>query len=90
MTELPSVGPGNPIALRIIEVVAEAGNVSPAEVHADSTLSELGFDSLSALNLVFALEEEFDIDIPNDEVAGVQDVLEIIENVSRLLDNNEQ
>jgi acyl carrier protein len=42
-------------------------------------------DSLDALNMIFALEEEFDIDIPNEEAAKMKSVDEAIHGVEELL-----
>jgi len=42
-------------------------------------------DSLDALNMIFALEEEFDINIPNVEAARMKSVEEAIHGVEDLL-----
>lgn len=42
-------------------------------------------DSLDALNMIFALEEEFDIDIPNEEASRMKSVGEAIQGVEELL-----
>ena len=66
------------------EVVVEQLNVNPDEVKEESKFVEdLGADSLDVVELVMALEEKFDIEIPDDEaekIGTVQDVLDYIEN----------
>ncbi|WP_456392211.1 acyl carrier protein [Nitratifractor sp.] len=65
------------------EVVVEQLNVSPDEVKEDSKFVEdLGADSLDVVELVMALEEKFDIEIPDEEaekIATVADAIKFIE-----------
>lgn len=67
----------------IKEVVVEQLNVDPAEVKEDSKFVEdLGADSLDVVELVMALEEKFDIEIPDQEaekLVTVGDVITYIE-----------
>jgi acyl carrier protein len=66
------------------EVVVEQLNVSPDEVKEDAKFVEdLGADSLDVVELVMALEEKFDIEIPDSEAEGivtVSDAVKFIEN----------
>ena len=68
----------------IKEVVVEQLSVNPDEVKEESKFVEdLGADSLDVVELVMALEEKFDIKIPDDEaekIQTVQDVLSYVEN----------
>ena len=68
----------------IKEVVVEQLSVSPDEVKEDAKFVEdLGADSLDVVELVMALEEKFDIDIPDDEaekIATVADVVAYVES----------
>lgn len=67
----------------IKEVVVEQLNVNPDEVKEDSKfVDDLGADSLDVVELVMALEEKFNIEIPDDEaekIATVSDVVKYIE-----------
>ncbi|WP_299147988.1 acyl carrier protein [uncultured Tateyamaria sp.] len=49
---------------KVIEIVAEQAVLEPGDVHLDSTLEDLGIDSLGLVESIFAIEEEFDISIP--------------------------
>ena len=66
------------------EVVVEQLNCIADEVKEESKFVEdLGADSLDVVELVMALEEKFDIEIPDDEaekIQTVQDVVNYIEN----------
>ncbi|MDA3945615.1 MAG: acyl carrier protein [Helicobacteraceae bacterium] len=68
----------------IKEVVVEQLSVNPDEVKVESKFVEdLGADSLDVVELVMALEEKFDIEIPDDEaekIQTVQDVLNYVES----------
>jgi hypothetical protein len=56
----------------------------------DTTFDELGFDSLDGLNLVFELEEEFDMTIPDDKVQDMRGVRQAVEGIEMLLAAKEQ
>ena len=68
----------------IKEVVVEQLSVNPEEVKEESKFVEdLGADSLDVVELVMALEERFDIEIPDDEaekILTVKDVLNYVES----------
>ncbi|WP_299369774.1 acyl carrier protein [uncultured Tateyamaria sp.] len=49
---------------KVIEIVAEQAVLEPSDVSLDSTLEDLGIDSLGLVESIFAIEEEFDIQIP--------------------------
>lgn len=66
------------------EVVVEQLNVSPDEIKEDSKFAEdLGADSLDVVELVMALEEKFDIEIPDsdaEKIITVADAVKYIES----------
>ncbi|MEO0402403.1 MAG: phosphopantetheine-binding protein [Pseudomonadota bacterium] len=49
---------------KVIEIIAEQAVLEPGDVSVDSTLEELGIDSLGLVESIFAIEEEFDIAVP--------------------------
>lgn len=70
----------------IKEVVVEQLDCNPAEVKEDSRFAEdLGADSLDVVELVMALEEKFDIEIPDEDaekIKTVADAMKYIENIA--------
>ena len=66
------------------EVVIEQFDCDPAEVKEDSKfIEDLGADSLDVVELVMALEEKFDIEIPDEDaekILTVADAINYIEN----------
>jgi acyl carrier protein len=64
------------------EVVVEQLNVNPDEIKIDSKFVEdLGADSLDVVELVMALEEKFDIEIPDSDAEKITTVGEAIKYV---------
>ncbi|KIC37516.1 acyl carrier protein [Leisingera sp. ANG-M7] len=49
---------------KVIAIIAEQAVLEPSDVTLDSTLADLGIDSLGVVESIFAIEEEFDISIP--------------------------
>lgn len=65
------------IASQVIEIIAEQALLEPGDVTKDSTLEDLGIDSLGLVESIFAIEEAFDISVPfnaNDPSAGDFDI----------------
>jgi acyl carrier protein len=74
------------ITARILAIIAETQRKDPAEVTLDSSFEELGIDSMDGVNIVFALENEFDINVPDDDVKKLRSVREIVEGVTKLVE----
>ena len=71
---------------RIISGLAKVLNKQPSQIQMESRLIEdLEVDSLDALDLIFKLEEEFDIEIPQGELpfATVQDVINYVQEKTK-------
>jgi acyl carrier protein len=73
------------IADRVITVIAKAQHLSPEAVTIDSTFEELKIDSLDGINIVFAIEEEFGIEIPDDSAKLIRSVRDVATGVEQLL-----
>ncbi|MGV6847806.1 MAG: acyl carrier protein [Marinibacterium sp.] len=62
---------------RVIRIIAEQAILDPSDITPDSTLADLGIDSLGLVECIFAIEEEFDISVPfnaNEPTAGEFDI----------------
>ena len=70
---------------RVRKVIAASKRIPEDKVTVDSTFEELGIDSMDAVEILFALENEFDINIPDEEVKTVRNVRQMVEGVERLL-----
>lgn len=49
---------------KVILIIAEQGLLNVADVSLSATLEDLGIDSLGVVESIFAIEEEFDIEVP--------------------------
>jgi acyl carrier protein len=75
---------------RVIRVFAEFKKVGSDEIGMETTFEELGFDSLDGLNLIFELEEEFDVMIPDDQVTSMKSVSEAVLGIETLLSEKQK
>lgn len=55
---------GTSVQDRVIAIIAERAVLEVGDVKPDSTLEELGIDSLGLVEAIFAIEEAFDISVP--------------------------
>jgi acyl carrier protein len=71
---------------QIREIICVELQIDPERVVADARLSELGMDSVSALNILFAIEEAFGLDsIDVDKMPEIQTVRDLEAIVGRLI-----
>ncbi len=71
------------IEAKIIKIVADQLNVDESEINSDSSfVDDLGADSLDTVELVMAFEEEFGIEIPDEDAESIQSVQNAIDYVA--------
>ncbi len=78
------------VSERVLRVFKDFRQAEPGEITLNTTFEELGFDSLDGLNLVFELEEEFDIAIPDDKAQAMGSVSEVIAAIEDMLEAKEE
>lgn len=78
------------VAERVIRVFSEFKKVPPEDIKMDTTFAELCLDSLDGLNLIFELEEEFNVMIPDDKVESMKSVSEVVDGIQWLLDHPDE
>ncbi|MBD5455299.1 MAG: acyl carrier protein [Lachnospiraceae bacterium] len=65
---------------RVVEIIKEQLNLENAEMGLETSFKEdLNVDSLDLFELVMALEEEFDIEIPSEDLEKITTVGAVIE-----------
>ena len=70
------------IEQRVRKIVSEQLGVNEADIKNESTfVDDLGADSLDVVELVMALEEEFETEIPDDEAEKITNVQQAIDYV---------
>ena len=77
------------VSARAIAVIAKTQHLPPESITIDKTFAELKFDSLDGMNIMFAIETEFDIAIPDDRVPQIKSVREMVEGIEELLAEKE-
>ena len=75
MSDAPS------IRQRVIDAIARSKRVDAAGIKPETTFEELGMDSLDAIELLFEIEEEFDLTVEDDAVQGKETVGQVIDAV---------
>ena len=69
---------------RVIDIVAEQLGANKDQISRDTSfVNDLGADSLDTVELVMELEEEFDINIPDDAAEKIQTVGQAIEHIEK-------
>ena len=75
------------IESKIIKIVADQLNVDESEINSDSSfVDDLGADSLDTVELVMAFEEEFGVEIPDEDAEGIQSVQNAIDYIAAKAD----
>ncbi len=69
----------------VIEVIAKTQHLPPESITVDKTFAELKIDSLDGMNILFAVESEFDITIPDEQAAGIKSVRQMVEGIEKLV-----
>jgi acyl carrier protein len=70
---------------RIRNVIANTQRIPVEKVTIDSSFEELGIDSMDGVNILFALENEFNITIPDEAAKQIRNVRQMMEGVERLI-----
>ena len=70
------------VETRVKEIIVEQLGVDATEVNPQASfVNDLGADSLDTVELVMALEEEFDVEIPDDQAEKIQTVNQAVEYI---------
>ena len=77
------------VEAKVIEIIVREQHLDPNAVTIDSTFEELGIDSLDGVNILFALEEEFKIDVPDAVAQNMRSVRQVVESLTRVLEGKD-
>ena len=78
------------VAERVVRVFSEFKKLPAVDIKMGTTFDELGLDSLDGLNLIFELEEEFNVAIPDAQVQSMKTVGQVVEGIEEILANQPQ
>lgn len=74
------------IKQRVVDLIVEKLGVEREEVKPEAhVIDDLGADSLDVVELVMALEEEFDIEIPDEDAENIRTVKDIFDYIDRIV-----
>lgn len=75
----------NALIDRVAAVIAKTQHLPAENITIDKTFAELDFDSLDGMNILFAVETEFGISIPDDQVPEIKSVRQMVDGIRKLL-----
>ena len=67
---------------KIRDIVAEQLNVDPEYITMDTRFDELNADSLDVVEVIMTLEQEFDMQIPDEEAERIKDIGAVVDYIS--------
>jgi acyl carrier protein len=73
------------LSARVIQVIAKTQHLPVESIAIDQTFADLKIDSLDGMNILFAVESEFDISIPDDQAAEIKSVRDMVEGIQKLV-----
>ena len=87
MAQLLKTGPHMEFE-KLKKIIAEVLNVDEEEITMETTfVDDLGADSLDVFQIIMGLEEEFDIEIPNEEAEKIVTVGDAVEQIKNALNS---
>ena len=74
---------------KLKKIIVDVLNVDENEITMDTTFSDdLGADSLDVFQIIMGLEEEFDIEIPNEQAEKIVTVGDAVEQIKAAMNEN--
>ncbi len=77
------------LTARVMQVIAKTQHLPAESIAIDKTFADLKIDSLDGMNILFAVESEFDISIPDDRAAEIKTVRDMVEGIQKLVSAKE-
>ena len=87
---MPDASDLDQLSSRVIRTIAQTQRISAENITPDSTFEQLKIDSLDGINIVFALENEFGVEIPDEGVHSMRSVRDITEGIRKLVSGKTQ
>lgn len=72
---------------KLQDIIADVLNVSKDDIHPETTfVDDLGADSLDIFQIIMGIEEEFDIEIDNDEAEKISTVQDAVDQIKKVVE----
>lgn len=73
---------------KMISLICQFVDIEPSKLSAETNIrSELGLNSLELINMALAIEEEFDVEIPDREVANIETIGDAIRVIEKYMED---
>lgn len=73
---------------KLKKIISEVLNVGEEDIEIETTfVDDLGADSLDIFQIIMGIEEEFDVEIPNEEAEKIKTVGDAVEKIKAALNN---
>lgn len=73
---------------KLQQIIAEVLNVDADEISMETTfVDDLGADSLDVFQIIMGIEEEFDIEIPNEAAESIITVADAVDQIKAAVNN---
>ena len=70
---------------KVIQLIAENQQIEADKITIDSSFEELGVDSFDGVNLLFAIESEFELSVSDEQAKQLRSVREMVDGVRSML-----
>ena len=74
----------DPVVQAVVSALAEVKHVPPERITLETTLADLGMDSLDTVTMLFELETRLQISIPDEAAKSVRTVRDVVEGIRGL------
>jgi len=74
---------------RVIKIISDTQHLALEKIQPESSFQELGIDSLDGINILFAVENEFNINIPDEAAQTIRSVREMVDGIAKLIEQSE-
>ena len=72
---------------KLIELICRYVDIDPTTLNADTNIrSELGLNSLELVNIAVAIEDEFEVEIPDREVMNIETLADAVKIIEKYMD----
>jgi acyl carrier protein len=88
MASQPTHAGQDTVTERVLKIIADNQKKDVSVVTVESSFEELNIDSMDAVNIVFALENEFNVNVPDEEMKNIRSVRDIVEGMQKLVEES--
>jgi acyl carrier protein len=74
----------DPVTEKVISTLASVKHIPRENISLESSLPELGFDSLDTITLLFELESQFKVSISDEAAKSIRCVRDIVDGINQL------